>query len=215
METGAYVERMRLDGSHPALDFVNTLGGLRDAPSQLEDEHLRGYLDVAVFASRVELLGQASLERLLRRARRHPDEAKSVFRRALELRSLVDGVFRPIAHDQTAPGGLLSELREAERTALAHASLEHGAEAYRWTWPDDALEAPLWLVTNAAVDLLTIGPLGHLQLCGRCRWLFLDLSKNRSRRWCSMAECGTATKKLRYVERRRARRSGRSRSTGA
>jgi hypothetical protein len=61
LETDAYVERMRLDGGHPALDFVNTLGGLRDAPSRPQDEHLRGYLDVAVFASRVELLGQAAL----------------------------------------------------------------------------------------------------------------------------------------------------------
>ncbi|HZC14640.1 MAG TPA: ABATE domain-containing protein, partial [Thermoleophilaceae bacterium] len=78
---------MRLDGGHPALDFVNTLGGLRDAPSNPADEHLRGYLDLVVFARRVDLLGQASLQRLLRRARRRPDEAKSVFRSARELRS--------------------------------------------------------------------------------------------------------------------------------
>ncbi|WP_431899638.1 CGNR zinc finger domain-containing protein [Micromonospora chalcea] len=35
--------------------------------------------------------------------------------------------------------------------------------------------------------------------------LFIDESKNRSRRWCSMDDCGTAEKIRRYVEVRRIR----------
>jgi len=27
-----------------------------------------------------------------------------------------------------------------------------------------------------------------------CRWLFLDRTKNRSRRWCDMATCGNQAK---------------------
>jgi predicted RNA-binding Zn ribbon-like protein len=53
------------------------------------------------------------------------------------------------------------------------------------------------------VELLTAGPLDRLKLCGGCRWLFLDRSKNRSRRWCSMEHCGTAAKMRRYTGRRR------------
>jgi predicted RNA-binding Zn ribbon-like protein len=37
--------------------------------------------------------------------------------------------------------------------------------------------------------------------------LFLDRSKNGSRRWCSMDDCGTDLKKRRYVATRAARRA--------
>jgi predicted RNA-binding Zn ribbon-like protein len=213
METGAYVEQMRLDGGDPALDYVNTLGGPPGGPAAAHDEYLRGYADLAVFAHRAELVDEDSLDGLLRQARRSPEEAEAAYRRGLDLRALLDDVFRPIVAGRGPAPEALDELREAERDALAHASLEPGAGSYRWAWrTDQGLELPLWIVTNAAVELLMSGPLERLSTCAGCRWLFLDESKNRSRRWCSMAECGTATKKRRYVERRRARRAARARS---
>ena len=38
-----------------------------------------------------------------------------------------------------------------------------------------------------------------------CRWLFVDMSKNRSRRWCDMKDCGNRAKARRHY--RRTRRS--------
>jgi predicted RNA-binding Zn ribbon-like protein len=64
-------------------------------------------------------------------------------------------------------------------------------------------------VTHAAVELLTHGPLERVKVCGNCRWLFLDQSRNRSRRWCSMETCGTHHKQRRFVERRRQQRASR------
>ncbi len=79
----------------------------------------------------------------------------------------------------------------------------HG-RALRWTWPPPHdLTDPLRPIAHAAVELLTNGPLEHVKICGNCRWLFLDQSRNHSRRWCSMAECGTQMKQRRFVERRR------------
>jgi predicted RNA-binding Zn ribbon-like protein len=216
METQAYVERMRLDGGHAALDYVNTLGGPLDGPPEPHDEHLRGYEDVAVFAWRVGLIDEPASEELLRRERRRPDESAAVFRDALELRSLVDEVFRPLARGRQPSSRVLSRLAQAERAALEHAALERAGGRYRWAWRTDrALEAPLWLVTDAAIDLLRTGPLERLSVCHGCRWLYLDESKNASRRWCSMAECGTWAKKRRYVERRRARRAASARPRSA
>ena len=79
----------------------------------------------------------------------------------------------------------------------------------RWTWPPPRdLADPLRPIAHAAVELLTSGPLEHLKVCGNCRWLFLDQSRNHSRRWCSMEECGKQMKQRRFVERRRAIRVG-------
>ena len=49
-------------------------------------------------------------------------------------------------------------------------------------------------------DLLTDGPLTTIRVCeGRsCGWLFLDTSRNRTRRWCDMKICGNRAKARRY-----------------
>jgi predicted RNA-binding Zn ribbon-like protein len=38
-------------------------------------------------------------------------------------------------------------------------------------------------------------------------WVFIDRSRNRSRRWCTMDSCGAYAKARRRTERRRAARS--------
>lgn len=46
----------------------------------------------------------------------------------------------------------------------------------------------------------------RLKICAEdsCQWAFLDSSKNRSRHWCSMRECGNRAKTRAYRARRRA-----------
>ena len=38
---------------------------------------------------------------------------------------------------------------------------------------------------------------------GRCAWLFLDTSRNHSRRYCSMKDCGNRAKQRRHYRRNR------------
>jgi predicted RNA-binding Zn ribbon-like protein len=49
-------------------------------------------------------------------------------------------------------------------------------------------------VAPAAIDLLRSDRLARLKQCANWRWLFLDASRNGSRRWCSMVHCGTEAK---------------------
>jgi predicted RNA-binding Zn ribbon-like protein len=64
---------------------------------------------------------------------------------------------------------------------------------------------------EAALDLLRSADFARLRRCppdgGGCGWLFLDRSRNGSRRWCRMADCGTDVKARRLTERRRAART--------
>jgi predicted RNA-binding Zn ribbon-like protein len=200
------VERMLLVGGHPALDFVNTLAGLLSRGPQPGDEHLRSYGDLLAFSLRAGTLSQDSASRLERAARGRPRQAEAALRGALELRALCDDAFRPLAAGSRPRDRVLRALRRSGEEALRHAELAPDGAGYAWRWEDAReLEAPLWPLAHTALELLTGGPLERLKCCGRCRWLFLDVSKNRSRRWCSMQECGTDEKKERYVRRRRAR----------
>jgi predicted RNA-binding Zn ribbon-like protein len=123
-------------------------------------------------------------------------------------------VFGAIARGGQPPEAALTALRDAEAAALAHARLVPAEGAFAWSWQRDRRGHRLQHeVAHAAVALLLTGPLDRLKRCGGCSYLFLDLSRNRSRRWCSMDDCGTAEKSRRFVTRRAvARRATRTTS---
>jgi predicted RNA-binding Zn ribbon-like protein len=60
-------------------------------------------------------------------------------------------------------------------------------------------------IARSAAELLTSETLSRVRECGgaTCTWLFLDASRNRSRRWCSMESCGNRAKARRHYRRRR------------
>jgi predicted RNA-binding Zn ribbon-like protein len=60
-------------------------------------------------------------------------------------------------------------------------------------------------VALSAADLLTSPAREHVHGCGNtetCTWVFIDESKNHSRRWCSMKDCGNRVKARRHYQKR-------------
>jgi predicted RNA-binding Zn ribbon-like protein len=205
METASDVTRMRLVGGNLALDFVNSRSGPADGAP--DDDALTGYADVVAWGRYVGTLTEAEAAALRRLARDDSGAAEAAYRQARAIRECLDDVFRAIARGQRPPRRSLTELRDHEHDALGPAELEpDDAGAYGWSWRRDrSLLRPVRPVVHAAVTLLTEGPLDRIKGCGTCRFLFLDESRNRSRRWCSMEDCGTAEKIRRYVARRAGR----------
>jgi predicted RNA-binding Zn ribbon-like protein len=68
------------------------------------------------------------------------------------------------------------------------------------------LELPLWILARSAADLLTSEQHAYVRQCAseECTWLFIDRSKNHSRRWCDMGDCGNREKARRLRARKRA-----------
>lgn len=210
MGHGSDPASIRLDGGHLALDFVNTVGGLRDGPPDRDSEAFTSYENLLVWCRRVGVLSSRQASSLKRAAGEREAEARRALSKALALRDLCYAIFRALAEGHRPRRALLDRLRDADRKALAHARLVAADGALRWSFAEAGeLSAPLWPLAHAAVELLTQGPLGRLRVCANCRWLFLDRSRNRSRRWCSMDGCGADIKKERFVERRRRRLAAR------
>jgi predicted RNA-binding Zn ribbon-like protein len=198
--SGRTVETIPLEGGNLALDFVNTMGGLRDDPPSPEEELFDRYEDVATWCARLGVITERQAGSLRAAARRDERAAQRALRHTIQLRDeLLYPIFRALADAEQPPAELLDRLRDRECDALAQARLDRG-----WSWPAPReLADPLHPIVHTAVELLTDGPLDRLKSCGNCRWLFLDQSRNRSRRWCSMDECGIEMKHARFVERRR------------
>jgi predicted RNA-binding Zn ribbon-like protein len=205
METLETVARMRLVGGDLALDFLNTRAGPPGAPGT--DDAIAAYDDVVDWGEHVGQLTAQDANRLRREARGHPSKARRTFEHALGLRDRLDAVFRAIAAGRPPTTADIRTLRDEEAAALKRAELAADGGGYDWTWSSDrGLGRPVWPVVHAAIELLTRGQLDRIKACGGCSFLFLDESKNRSRRWCSMEDCGAAEKGRRFVARRAARR---------
>ena len=52
---------------------------------------------------------------------------------------------------------------------------------------------------------LTSEELDQVRECAgnTCGWLFVDMSRNHSRHWCDMRDCGNRAKVRRYYQRRK------------
>ncbi|MGI5215937.1 CGNR zinc finger domain-containing protein [Plantactinospora sp. CA-290183] len=203
METVEDVTRMRLVGGNLALDFVNTRTGPPEGSP--DDDVLTGYPELVAWGAYAGALTEAEAAALRRLSRDDPGGTRAAFARSLRTRDYLDEIFRALAADRSPSTSVLARLRDDEADALGHARLDRGS-TFGWTWRDDhTLARPLRPVVHAAVQLLTTGTLNRIKGCGGCRFIFNDESKNRSRRWCSMDDCGTAEKIRRYVAARRTR----------
>jgi predicted RNA-binding Zn ribbon-like protein len=178
---------------HLALDFANTVD---DPLGPARHDHIATYEGLLSWTVRVEVFTADEVAGL-----RAAGAPRAAVTRAHALRDALNAVFTAVATGAAVPW---EELRPWAADAVAHASL---TADYALTWAPEAPHAMLWPVAHAAADLLT-GPDAHrVKQCAGCPWVFLDRSRNGSRRWCAMNDCGTHEKVRRYVARRAARRA--------
>lgn len=193
-----------LYGGVHCLDFANTLDG---RATEDATEFLRTWADLVGWSQYAGLTDQATARRLTAAT---PAAKRAVLQTAVELREAVFQVFAAIAHDETVPADSLALLQARYAEAMAGAWLAPGAAAFEWRYDGEAAGRPWWPVVVSAVGLLTTGPLDRIKLCAAeagCRGLFLDVSKNHSRRWCG-AGCSIEAKVQRQARRRRSARTG-------
>ncbi len=184
-------------GGHLAIDFANTLSSRH---TNLPVEHITSYDDLLAFASQCGVIAPAHMADLHKRALRSGDTPALVHARGVALREALYGVFAAIATKRPLAAADLEVLN----TQIARLALDRNLH---WTWTADpsGLDAPLGPIVRAAVDLLTSEERHRVRMCGAddCVWLFLDTSKNQSRRWCDMKQCGNRAKARRFYARQR------------
>jgi predicted RNA-binding Zn ribbon-like protein len=192
-------------GGELCLDFANTveprLGSHRS-------DYLASYADLVRWARHAGSLSEEEARRLLLEAEDKPSEAAAAWEQAVALRETVYRVFSAVAEEEQPEASDLDALTAAHLEALAHYSVVPTARGFGWARAEGSkLEGPLWSVALSATRLLTTGELERVKECptgeGGCGWLFYDASKNKSRRWCSMADCGSRVKMRRMYARRR------------
>jgi len=191
-------ELHHLIGGTLCLDFANTLYGHTD----IIHEYLFDYRDLVLWSRHAGVLSSEKAGILLSKGEQAPAESEAVFRQAIVVRETIFRLFASLAHDETPRDDDLVQLHQVWLENQSHTRLEQFETGFALGWDDsDALDAMLWPVTRSSMDLLTSDDLKRVKQCGRCDWLFLDRSRNQSRRWCSMDACGNRIKMARRYER--------------
>ncbi len=188
-------------GGHVALDFANTVD---DPLGPARHDHLDSYGGLVAWARRVDIVDRAGALSLAALAEDRPRQAASVLRRADALRDALNDVFGAVIDGRSDLAAPWEGLRPHVVRAAEAARMTAGPEGTPvLTWRQNTLDHVLHVVASAAAELLVSPEVTRVKRCARCPWLFLDHSKNHSRRWCDMNDCGRAEKIERILERRR------------
>ncbi|MBR0667630.1 hypothetical protein GXW71_24965 [Roseomonas hellenica] len=188
----------RISG-HVALDLANTISW-RDSPAEID--HLARFEDAMAWCREAGILAPRAARRVADACRAAPALRDRILTDLRRLRGIVYAIGGAIADGTVPPEAPRAALVAMLRNALAGAVLEPAVpEPLRLSFaeaePRAAVIGPLaW----AALDLFRQDLAGRLKQCppDDCRWLFLDTTKNRSRRWCDMASCGNRAKVHRH-----------------
>jgi predicted RNA-binding Zn ribbon-like protein len=201
--------RFKLRGGVVCLDFVNTAGSrLTDRPS----EYLLSYEDLLDWGRQAGLLAPEKTEDLSRQAALDPEGARETLSRALALREAIHRLISRAVAGEAKDESDLSALNRELSIALSRLRVIPAGGAYGWGWDrsqDDGgslLDSPLWPVAQSAAELLTSPKLARVKVCAGegCGWVFLDESRNGSRRWCDSRDCGNRERVRRHLARKRA-----------
>jgi predicted RNA-binding Zn ribbon-like protein len=174
-------------GSRLCLAAVNTVVWRRGPAPR---ECLRSYGDLVTLVADAGWVHAPNDFRL--EAQRHPRIAQRELVAARKLRDQLLAVFAAIA-DNTAPApDALRAIEELGARGFARLRLTDTAAGYQLHWPDVALQLPVLQLAVSAVLLLASPECDRVRQCPgpTCGWLFVDSTRNRSRRWCDPSECG-------------------------
>lgn len=193
-----------LSGGSLCLDFTNTID---DRGTEIEREHLTSYRNLVAWAEQTRIVSSAEATQLLAGAARQPDKADAVLQQAIAVREVIYRVFAALAQEEAPANADLTQLNQALTHALPHNKIVRHEQHFEWGWAFDpeALDYIIWPAVRSAADLLTSDTLPMLRICAAddCQWLFMDTSKNQTRRWCNMKSCGNRAKARRHIERKK------------
>lgn len=202
IESGLFEKEWDVDAGDPVLDYVNSVEWRQSARPV---DQFKTYADVVSWAIATGVIGLKSGKLMKDFADKNPRKAKQSFQKILRLRESLARIFSSIAYGNSVEKSDLDQLNARILEAHRGSKLESSPSGIQWGWgiEEHHLDLILWSVALQAATLLTsenIERIGECEDDRGCGYLFLDESKNNSRRWCTMQSCGNRAKARRHYQ---------------
>jgi predicted RNA-binding Zn ribbon-like protein len=196
-------------GGRLCLDFCNTISTRAQTYPHIPTttDKLTSYSDLVAWSQQAGILTAAEAAALASESRRAEAEAEVVLDQAVDVREAMFRIFVAHGNNETPHETDLATFNTSLANAMAQARVRAVEDGFVWDWPAEAtrLDRMLWPIVRSAADLLVSSELERVRQCGGedCTWLFLDTTRNHSRRWCDMRDCGNRAKARRHYQRQR------------
>lgn len=185
-------------GGRPILDFVNTVSDRVDLDARedrlTDNEALQTWaISAGLISAESSISEQGCEEDNMKSPRELRERAWTVFHSATQSSPPpVSAVRKILSFAQTSEEALQHALTGS--LAVAKDRSEVGNQ-----------KVILGLLAWDALELLVGAPRDRIKSCPRCGWLFIDMSKGRRRRWCSMKTCGNREKVSKHIQQHKAK----------
>lgn len=203
------MKKWKFVGGNLAVDFVNSIGGRNEKGVDnytIRDDKFNSYEDLIDWAKETGILTKPASIKIITAYSKKPNETKKFFTRAKLLRESIYRIFR---HSVEGLKPFVEDLEILNNEFIAaemNQKLIFSSNMYKRSFTaDERIDIILWKVALSAAELLVWKDLSRLKRCPGedCGWLFYDTSKNRSRQWCDMKDCGNFEKVRRFRERKK------------
>ena len=185
-----------------SLDFINTQIGANDEPV----DFLSGFPDLVSWLQQAGALDRAQANAALT-SWGHRPEAKQLLDQARKLRSVLREMAERLTAGKPVGQGALGEINRVLAQESGYNQLVRSSGGYEFHFQPVRREAIHLLtpIAMSAAELLRNSEPLRIRRCGNpvCRLYYYDTSKNRTRRWCSMAICGNRMKAATFYQRAR------------
>jgi predicted RNA-binding Zn ribbon-like protein len=191
LDPGNYSGTYKLIGEEISFDFINTISW---PGTEWEHDWLDGPGNFILWAtaaglvnkSKAKLLSGISDVKLTKEM-----EYVSTIRRELSK------IVTPLAFDKKLPEEAIESLNILIHQIIQQRSIDF--KTHKWVWNDFlSLKEVLAPIIWNAGHVISETDHTRIRHCPSCNWIFYDNSKNKSRRWCDMKDCGSRDKSLRY-----------------
>jgi predicted RNA-binding Zn ribbon-like protein len=190
------------------LDFVNTVSS---HTSSSPSEKLNEFADLVRWAREADLLDQPEAHELLAFSKAKPREASRLLEKARRIRKMLFRIFEAVRRKEPPADTDLAALNSTLRAFPIRLEIRpRGHDCFCTRIAAKAPDARLLAaVAWSAADILASDQVPYLCKCASatCGWLFVDTTKNHSRRWCMMSDCGSLAKSKRYYQRKKAKKT--------
>ncbi|MGD8779462.1 MAG: CGNR zinc finger domain-containing protein [Ignavibacteria bacterium] len=202
------IKKWKFVGGQISLDFINSVGGRTrqegEAPLNYKiiADKLGNFADLVDWGNAIGILNESSVKKLNLFTVQNEKAAKKNFQRAIALREVIYKIFINLIEENEQSREDIDLLNNECAEAREQQKLFFDSNKFKWNFESDAGEPESIIrhIALSAAELLVSDRLHRVKECpgDNCGWLFLDTSKNGSRQWCDMKDCGNLAKVRRY-----------------
>ena len=198
-------ENPALEREKLCLDFVNTVDW-RNSNTR-KKEMLNDFSAIISWSKQIGILEEKTAQILFKKALQRPNKVEQVYEKTIELRELLYRIFSSMVTTGQALSHDLSIFNKYLADSMGKSCcLTPSDNGFVWSFCSgtDSMDLFLDPIIKSAADLLVSSHLKRVKQCAddACGWLFMDKSRNSSRRWCSMKDCGNRAKAHRHYLRK-------------